>query len=80
MNIPSPSSSTNKPGSWARTLFAGGNGNNNTLSTSGHMSFDHDTNENPLPESPITSYNQQATNAVLSLLNIHVCCAVILLA
>jgi hypothetical protein len=38
---------------------------------------DHDTNERTLPETP-SSYNQQATNAVLSLLNIHVCCAVII--
>ncbi|CAF4365326.1 unnamed protein product, partial [Adineta steineri] len=65
LNIPNPPSSANnnKPGSWARTLFAGSTGNINTLSGSNHMSFDQDTNENSLPESPITSYNQQATNA-----------------
>jgi hypothetical protein len=80
LNIPNASSSStssgNKPGSWARTLFAGNSSGN--PSASGQMLSDYDTNENPLPESPITSYNQQATNAVLSLLNIHVCCAVII--
>ncbi|CAF1014462.1 unnamed protein product [Rotaria sp. Silwood1] len=64
-NIPNSPSSSNKPGSWARTLFAGNNNRNNTTSS------DHETNENTLPDSPTTSYNQQATNAVLSLLNIH---------
>ncbi|CAF1566550.1 unnamed protein product [Adineta ricciae] len=62
------SSNNNKPGSWARTLFAGATGSNNTnnsslASISTHTSSDHDTNDNPVPESPITSYNQQATNA-----------------
>jgi hypothetical protein len=67
LNIPNSSSSSTssaKPNSWARTLFAGNaSGTNN----------DQDPNENSLPESPspIASYNQHATNAVLSLLNIH---------
>ncbi|CAF3678308.1 unnamed protein product [Adineta steineri] len=69
------SPSTNKPSSWARTLFAGSNnGNSNIPSTSSHILSDHNTNENTGIESSsasITSYNQQATNAVLSLLNIH---------
>lgn len=66
-------------GSWAQTLFAGSNsGNSNVPSTSSHILSDYDTNENKLIESSsIASYNQQATNAVLSLLNIHVCCVVI---
>ncbi|CAF0949761.1 unnamed protein product [Rotaria sordida] len=68
LNIPnSPSSSSsNKSGSWARTLFAGNTNNRNN-----NISSDHEVNETTLPDSPITSYNQQATNAVLSLLNIH---------
>lgn len=66
------SSSGNKQGSWARTLFAGNpSGYNSQIS-------EPEANDNPVPESPGTTYNQQATNAVLSLLNIHVCCAVIL--
>lgn len=66
------SSSSTKPNSWARTLFAG--------NSSGYtnQSLELDSNDDPVPESPGTTYNQQATNAVLSLLNIHVCCAVIL--
>ncbi|CAF3691301.1 unnamed protein product [Rotaria sordida] len=66
-------SSTNKSGSWAQTLFAGSNsGNSNVPSTSSHILSDHNTNENTLTDaSSIASYNQQATNAVLSLLNIH---------
>jgi hypothetical protein len=70
LNIPH-SSSTGKTNSWARLFSGNSSGNPN-------VSSDHDSLENPLPESPITSYNQQATNAVLSLLNIHVCCAVII--
>lgn len=77
MNSPNASSS-NKSGSWARTLFAGSSNNNNNNTRNNNMSSD-ETNENTAPDSPITSYNQQATNAVLSLLNIHVCCAVNLL-
>jgi len=61
------SSSNQKSGSWARTLFAGGS----SSGPSAHPSLEHETNESLQPESPITSFNQQATNAVLSLLNIH---------
>lgn len=81
MNIPTSSSSGNKAGSWARTLFAGGTapgGNNALLGSSQLSSSEQDTMETTLPESPISSYNQQATNAVLNLLNIHVCRAVII--
>lgn len=69
----------NKTGSWAQTLFAGSNsGNSNVSSISNPMMSDHNTNENTLTDSAsIAAYNQQATNAVLSLLNIHVCCIVI---
>lgn len=70
INMPQ-SSSNNKSNSWARTLFAGNSSGYN------NQSSEFDSNDNPVPESPGTSYNQQATNAVLSLLNIHVCCAVI---
>lgn len=70
LNIPH-SSSSNKQSSWARTLFAG------NASGFNNQSSEQESNDNSVPESPGTSYNQQATNAVLSLLNIHVCCAVI---
>ncbi|CAF1621656.1 unnamed protein product [Adineta ricciae] len=66
-NSSSSPSSTTKPNSWARTLFAGSNnGNSNVPSTSSHITSDHDINENPLAElssSSVASYNQQATNA-----------------
>jgi hypothetical protein len=81
MNIPSSSSSGNKPGSWARTLFAGGTapgGNSALLGSSQLSSSEQDAMDAMLPESPISSYNQHATNAVLNLLNIHVCRAVII--
>ncbi|CAF4255406.1 unnamed protein product [Rotaria socialis] len=71
---PSSSSSANKTSSWAQTLFAVTNsGNSNVPSTSSHIMSDYDTNENTFTESSssIAAYNQQATNAVLSLLNIH---------
>ncbi|CAF1917971.1 unnamed protein product [Rotaria magnacalcarata] len=72
-SAPSSSSSANKAGSWAQTLFAGTNsGNSNVPSTSSHIMLDYDTQENTFTESSsIAAYNQQATNAVLSLLNIH---------
>ncbi|CAM4908108.1 unnamed protein product [Rotaria socialis] len=72
VNIPS-SSSSNKPGSWARTLFAGSthNNNNNNNNRNNYLSSDQEITEPTSPDSPTTSFNQQATNAVLSILNIH---------
>lgn len=73
-------SSNSKSGSWAQALFAGNVPNPNMIPTNAShtVSANHENHDSHLPESPISSYNQQATNAVLSLLNIHVCCAVIL--
>ncbi|CAF4299806.1 unnamed protein product, partial [Rotaria socialis] len=67
------SSSSNKPGSWARTLFAGSthNNNNNNNNRNNYLSSDQEITEPTSPDSPTTSFNQQATNAVLSILNIH---------
>ncbi|CAF5055444.1 unnamed protein product, partial [Rotaria magnacalcarata] len=64
-SAPSSSSSANKAGSWAQTLFAGTNsGNSNVPSTSSHIMLDYDTQENTFTESSsIAAYNQQATNA-----------------
>ncbi|CAM4806474.1 unnamed protein product [Rotaria magnacalcarata] len=70
VNIPS-SSSSNKPGSWARTLFAGSTHNHNNNNRNNYFSSDQEITEPTSPDSPITSFNQQATNAVLSILNIH---------
>ena len=74
------SSSHAKSATWARTLFSGSGTNPNAVPvvSSHSSSSDRDQHDINVPESPNSTFNQQATNAVLSLLNINVCCVVVI--